>query len=895
MSGRTKETHSFKVFPFLAVLICTMGSLIFLLLVTTLKIRQKEAEFAASERAYRNIEIAEAEKAAEISKPVAKPAPQPPKVVARPAPKPVFKPVAPPVDDGYELALAERQRELTDLKAKWQSRADQLASEREQRLRVLTLRRQQVQESLEKTESLNSGILQLENNLGELAGEAAAETDPKEDVERVLVEQQILQMKRRLRAAQIADATEQNDQFQVVPFDPQTGTTRRPIFIECSAAGIRFLPEDILITAKDLEGFTPKANPIAAGTGALINYWNAINLKQRNPRSEPEPYVLILVRPEGVVAYYVALRMLEPIRTSQGYELIEESTVLKLPDVDSGAKTACQTAVSRLFSERDNIARSALMTGSGGSVFGGAPGRRGSGGGGPGGGGGSGGGRPGGGVAGNSGSGNGGPGNGGPGNGGPGGGPMFGAVRGSGPGGTDDSGQSGGNGFTLNDLTGGDNSVGSRSWERVENFQGRPRGQSRGNEVAGGFGGESGGTYGGGGSGARRGADAGADTGSGDGFEGGSGDGTSRGSYAGVRGRTGGGTGGSPGGENEDGADEGSDGAATGGTSGGSGGRYAAGSGGGPGGGIVGGSGGGNGQGSATSDRGNSRMSQGSGSRFSGGNGSANANGTSFKGSTSGGAGSGQSSEGWDESEPGMPIGQRPNRKSAKSKPGSDGESSGPEGDSEGDGRYVQGDGSSGSRSGGQSRSSGLSDSGSSSPRFSHTKGSSTRAPHAGERPSKKNNDDADKPLEPEMLAGRRWGYCEPGASIGFEREVRVDVSEDKLLIAEKFAIPVGQGESKQETLELFATALDAYSHEWGRPPQGFFWAPRLKFIVKPEGNGHYEQVNAMMTRAGLATSHEFSKQNETLEFGRDTAKTTKPTKKPALKAASSPKAGANR
>ena len=884
MSGRTKETHSFKVFPFLAVLICTMGSLIFLLLVTTLKIRQREAEFAASERAFRRLEIAEAEKSAEVSEPVAEP--EPPKVIVRSVPKPTPKQVA-PLDDGYELALAERNRELTDLKTKWRSRADQLASERDQRLRVLTLRRQQNQESLEKTESLKSGILQLENNLGELAGEAAAETDPKEDTERVLVEQQILQMKRRLRAAQVADATEQNDQFQVVPFDPQTGTTRRPIFIECSAAGIRFLPEDILITAKDLEGFTTKANPIAAGTGALINYWNAINLKQRNPRSEPEPYVLILVRPEGVVAYYVALRMLEPIRTSQGYELIEESTVLKLPDVDSGAKTACQTAVSRLFAERENIARSALMTGSGGSVFGGAPGRRGVGGGGPGGRG------QGGGGTGNSGSGNGGPG------GGPGGGPMFGSVRGSGPGGTDDSGQPGGNGFTMNDLTGGDNSVGSRSWERVENFQGRPRGQSRGNEVAGAFGGESGGSYGSSGSGPRRGTGSGADTGNGDGFDGGAGDGISRGSYAGTRGRSGGGASGSPGGENEDGAEEESAGGTAGGTSGGSGGRLADGASGGlaggSGGGTVGGSVGGTGQGSGTSDRGNSRMAQGSGNRSSGGNGSGNANGTTYKGSVSGGAGSGQFSEGWDEPEPGMPIGQRPNRKSAKSKPGSDGESGGPEGDSDGDGPYAQGTGGSSSRSGGQSSSSRLSDTGSSSPRFSHNKGSSTRAPHPGERPSKKNNDDADKPLEPEMLAGRRWGFCEPGASIGFEREVRVDVSEDKLMIAEKFAVPIGQGESRQETLELFATALDAYSHEWGRPPQGFFWAPRLKFIVKPEGNGHYEQVNAMMTRAGLATSHEFSKQNETIEFGRDTASTTKPAKKPALKAASSPKAGANR
>ena len=866
-----------------------MGSLIFLLLVTTLKIRQKEAEFAASERAFRNLEIAEAEKAAELSKPVAAPDLEPPKVIVRSISKPRL-PTILPDDDGYEQALAERKRELTELKAKWRSRADQLASDRNQRLRVLALRQQQIQNTIEKTEALQSEILELENNLGEIAGEAAATTDDKEGAERVLVEQQILQMKRRLRAAQVADATAQNDQFQVVPFDPQTGTTRRPIFIECSAAGIRFLPEDILITAKDLEGFTTKANPIAAGTGALINYWTARNLKQRDPRNEPEPYVLMLVRPEGVVAYYVALRMLEPIRTSQGYELIEESTALKLPDIDSGAKTACQTAVNRLMSERDKIARSALMSGSGGGVFGGSSGRRGSGGG-PGGGAASGGGVPG---------GSRGPGGGGPGGGGAGtgGGQVFGGGGGTGfnSAGANDPLQSGGNGggFTMNDLTGGDDAVGSRSWERVENFQGRPRGKASGDETAGGFGnqaggpfGNTGGSSGGNGTGPRRGANPGSDTGFGSGPEGAPGGGTSRGSYAAGRG----GTGNGPGGETGDGTEDGSNGGNGGGNGGNGGGPSGANGGGyggrGPGGGPGGANGGGTGGG-------NSRMAQGSGNRSSGGKSSGNSNGTTFNSSGSSGGGSGQSSDGWYEPEPGMPIGQRPNRKSAKSKTGSEGESDGPGGDSDGDGSYAQGDGSSGSRSGGQPGSSRLSDSGSSSPRFSHNKGSSTRSPHAGERPSKKSSDD-DKPLEPEMLAGRRWGFCEPGASIGFEREVRVDVSEDKLVIAEKFTIPVGQGESKQETLELFATALDAYSHEWGRPPQGFFWAPRLKFIVKPEGNGHYEQVNAMMTRAGLATSHEFSKQNETIEFGRDTANSTKPAKKPAPKTAASPKAGANR
>ena len=77
-----------------------------------------------------------------------------------------------------------------------------------------------------------------------------------------------------------------------------------------------------------------------------------------------------------------------------------------------------------------------------------------------------------------------------------------------------------------------------------------------------------------------------------------------------------------------------------------------------------------------------------------------------------------------------------------------------------------------------------------------------------GAKPSK-SGDDSDKPLEPEMLAGRRWGFSEPGASIGFEREVRVDVSEDKLVIAEKYEIPVTQDQTRQETFELFVTSLD--------------------------------------------------------------------------------------
>ena len=126
-------------------------------------------------------------------------------------------------------------------------------------------------------------------------------------------------------------------------------------------------------------------------------------------------------------------------------------------------------------------------------------------------------------------------------------------------------------------------------------------------------------------------------------------------------------------------------------------------------------------------------------------------------------------------------------------------------------------------------------------------------------RKPKPSSDEPDKQLEPEMLSGRRWGFSEPGASIGFEREVRVDVLEDRFIIAERITVPIAKDESKQEMFEQFATSLDRYSHEWGRPPQGFS-GPRLNFIVKPEASMHYEQLNSMMTRAGISSSREFTR-----------------------------------
>ena len=224
----------------------------------------------------------------------------------------------------------------------------------------------------------------------------------------------------------------------------------------------------------------------------------------------------------------------------------------------------------------------------------------------------------------------------------------------------------------------------------------------------------------------------------------------------------------------------------------------------------------------------------------------------------------GQSSSGsmddYGPAEPGMPIGQRAKRKKKSqqySGSSSDDQSSGSDGDASG--QY-------GSQRQAENEA------------LLATRGPSPTADqvaslHRNRRPRK--SKDEPTALEPEMIAGRRWGMSEPGASIGFEREVRVDVYPDRFVIADRFDISNNEGDSKQEVFEDFIKTLERHSREWGRPPTGFFWTPRLKFVVKPDANLQYEQINTLMNRSGLSTAREFTKSTEK-QFGRE-ASWTKP------------------
>eukprot|EP00913_Durusdinium_trenchii_P013351 g12532.t1 len=151
------------------------------------------------------------------------------------------------------------------------------------------------------------------------------------------------------------DYARASSEFSIVPFEGSTGTTRRPIFIECTSRAYRFLPEDITLTAADIRGFSADYNPLLTATRSLIDYWGA---KHRESGDEPEPYVMLLVRPSGGTSYYVARRLLQNLGHPIGYELIDDDMKLALPKVDPKAQVVCQVGIRKAFHQRQRMAQS---------------------------------------------------------------------------------------------------------------------------------------------------------------------------------------------------------------------------------------------------------------------------------------------------------------------------------------------------------------------------------------------------------------------------------------------------------------------------------------------------------------------------------------------------------
>ena len=272
--SRIREGVAISLFPFLAVLLCTMGALLVLLVLFGYSAGQQE-QAAAAEKA--------------------------------------------------EAVASELRLAIDNLR--W--RRDQLEAMRAKTSTELESLRLRLAGVAENSRGLAEELKQLEK-LGHRL--AATQDDAAPDPEKlVALEAELAAAQKRLAEA-LEDRNAKPPAYAVVPYEGSGGTRRRPLFIECSLDGVFLQPEGIRLNPSDFEGPPGPGNPLASALRAAREYLAGQAIAQDDPALRPYP--LLLVRPSGVMAYYAARDSIASWGSDFGYQLIDEDWRLAFPKKD---------------------------------------------------------------------------------------------------------------------------------------------------------------------------------------------------------------------------------------------------------------------------------------------------------------------------------------------------------------------------------------------------------------------------------------------------------------------------------------------------------------------------------------------------------------------------------
>ena len=296
------------LFPFLAVLLCTMGALLVLLVVLAQRIGTEPIAVEESEENSSATLLAEGADPNEI-----------------------------------ELLSSELARINS-----YQEQLDKLKQQGRERL---------AQDKARLSHS-EDHIRRLEHELAQLS--LTAEQLKATEQEQLVDEQQAERELARLNQL-IEDTEEQLEKlresvgkqrsYAVVPYKGKNGTFAKPIYIVCDEHGITLEPEGLRFQETDFVDPSWPGNPLAAALRASRKYLNQNAKKAGNP--EPlDPYPLIIVRPKGVKNYQLARRAIKSWDSSYGYEFIDADWKLTFPDLPDPQLASTQQHAVMIARER---------------------------------------------------------------------------------------------------------------------------------------------------------------------------------------------------------------------------------------------------------------------------------------------------------------------------------------------------------------------------------------------------------------------------------------------------------------------------------------------------------------------------------------------------------------
>ena len=306
----TDNSNTISLFPFLAVLLCTMGSLIVLLVVMARQARVQAAQEA---------------QAAGGS-------------------------VTSPEDS------AKQQREL-------QQRIDQLEASRKAVREKLIRERLTLSHLEDHMRRLAEHLVELQLSAKQLeeAKESKSQDHKQAEAEVARLRRLVAETTEQLEEAR-REAAGRRRSYAVIPYQGTSKTHRRPIYIECRADAVVLQPEGISLTRRDFQRPLGPGNPLASALRAAREYYSQADRKiaaSASADSATESYPLILVRPDGIPAYYEVRMAIESWGSDFGYELVEQDWKLEFPLPNPQLARAERHAVELARARRERLAQTA--------------------------------------------------------------------------------------------------------------------------------------------------------------------------------------------------------------------------------------------------------------------------------------------------------------------------------------------------------------------------------------------------------------------------------------------------------------------------------------------------------------------------------------------------------
>lgn len=309
---RGEPSSAFSLFPFLAVLLCTMGALA-VLLVAMAQVSREKAE--------------------------------------RQAPVAVKQPTE------EELA---KERFLKQELVRAEQLEQQIVQEQEKLSKQLGAKQKQLRDTEDHLRRLQDEVKALQAEAMEII-----KLDEMHVSDHSLAEQEIERLKalKENLAKENQELAEQasaiSRRYAIVPLREGDNGTRRPaIYFECIEDGVILQPEGIKLTQQDFARPVHVSSPLAAAVRAVQQYY--VDYPQaRASDEEGAPYPLFVIRPGGVIAYYRASMVLKSIDADYGYQPVAASWDIEyeLPNPVLGKSVARAIELARL--DRERLAASA--------------------------------------------------------------------------------------------------------------------------------------------------------------------------------------------------------------------------------------------------------------------------------------------------------------------------------------------------------------------------------------------------------------------------------------------------------------------------------------------------------------------------------------------------------